>query len=201
MANFLSKPPSTATKGERLFYNRIESVFAEEHHLIGYFEPYIGNLHPDYVLISPKYGIIIAEIKDYSAKYLTATPKSGQWEQVKEEHLKLIDNPFDQLYQYWRAIKDRINHCQFPKALDIPIIRLVVFTHISKDNPIAEEIGKNKPAKIELCFKETLNRNIVFKDFIEELLPKDFELSDEDMEKIKALKGERIGAHPDKINF
>ena len=31
---------------------------------------YIGNLHPDFVLISPKYGIIIAEIKVYSEKYL-----------------------------------------------------------------------------------------------------------------------------------
>ncbi len=29
----------------------------------------------------------------------------------------------------------------------------------------------------------------------------DFEISDEDMEKIKTLKGERIGPHPDKINF
>lgn len=80
MANFLSKPPSTATKGERLFYNQIESVFAEENHLIGYFEPYIGNLYPDFVLISPKYGIIIAEIKDYSKKYFKAIPKYRNWE-------------------------------------------------------------------------------------------------------------------------
>ena len=65
MANFLSKSPSTANKGERLFYNRIEQVFAEENHLIGYFELYIGDLHPDFVLISPKCGIIIPKfIKD-----------------------------------------------------------------------------------------------------------------------------------------
>lgn len=182
MANFLSKPPSTATKGERLFYNRIESVFAEENHLIGYFEPYIGNLHPDFVLISPKFGIIIAEIKDYSEKYLTAAPKSGKWESLKDERLRLFDNPFDQLYQYWRAIKDRVNHCQFPKELDIPIIRLVIFTHISKDNPIAEEIRRNTPSKIHLIFKEILNRNTAFKEFVERLLPKDFQLSDKDFE-------------------
>jgi len=186
MANFLSKPPSIATKGERLFYNRIESVFAEQDHLICYFEPYIGDLHPDFVLLSPKYGIIIAEIKDYSGEYLTAVSKSGKWEHLKDEELKFIDNPFDQLYQYWRGIKDRVNHCHFPNDIDIPIIRLAVFSQISQDDNIAEEIKACTPSKIRLCFKETLNRNAPFKELINDLLPLNFQMSEVHFEVLRS---------------
>ena len=101
MANFLSQPPSSATDGERAFYNRISNVFIEEDHLLGYFEPDIGGLHPDFLLLSPEYGIIIVEIKDYSEKYLKTIRKSGEWEQLKDDDETIeIDNPFDQIYQY-----------------------------------------------------------------------------------------------------
>ena len=56
MANFLSQPPLTATDGERAFYNRITHVFIGEDHILGYFEPDIGGIHPDFLLLSSKYG-------------------------------------------------------------------------------------------------------------------------------------------------
>jgi len=123
MADFLSKPPLTVTDGERSFYSRIKYVFIGENHVIGYFEPDIGGLHPDFLLLSPKYGIIIVEIKDYSEKYLKTINKSGKWERLKGDKLLLIDNPFDQLYQYWRVIKDRVDYCHFSDDIKIPIIR------------------------------------------------------------------------------
>ena len=82
MANFLSEPPETATEGEKKFYHRVAQVLLNENHLIGYFEPFIGDLHPDFLLISPKFGIIIAEIKDYLGRYLKAIYKSGRWERL-----------------------------------------------------------------------------------------------------------------------
>ena len=62
---------------EKKFYYRVEQVFLNENHLIGYFELYIGDYHPDFVLISPKFGVVIAEIKDYSGKYLKTITKAG----------------------------------------------------------------------------------------------------------------------------
>ncbi|MFW9874501.1 MAG: hypothetical protein ACFFG0_15450 [Candidatus Thorarchaeota archaeon] len=55
MVNFLSEPPETATRRERAFFNRIQTIYLEEKHIIGYFEPDIGGLHPDFVLLSPKF--------------------------------------------------------------------------------------------------------------------------------------------------
>lgn len=57
MANFLSEPPESATSGEKAFFSRIQSIYPEENHIIGYFEPDIGGLHPDFVLLSPNLGI------------------------------------------------------------------------------------------------------------------------------------------------
>ena len=62
MADFLSKPPLTATAGESAFYNRIKSIFLGENHVLGDFEPDVGGIHPDFLLLSPKYGIMIIEI-------------------------------------------------------------------------------------------------------------------------------------------
>jgi hypothetical protein len=68
----------------------------------------------------PRFGIIIVEIKDYSEKFLKAIPKAGKWERLKGNNtVLLIDNPFDQIYQYYRVIKDRVDKCHFPKNLSI----------------------------------------------------------------------------------
>ncbi|MFX1298102.1 MAG: DEAD/DEAH box helicase [Promethearchaeota archaeon] len=186
MANFLSTPPTTATEGESKFYYRVEQVFLNENHLIGYFEPYIGDLHPDFLLISPKYGVIIAEIKDYSAEYLTAIPKSGKWERLKHDKTILIQNPFDQVYQYWRTIKDRIDHCHFPEELNVPITRIVGFSQISQNDYIAQEIRNIAPTKIHICFKEAFTRNKSFREFCKDLLPLNFKMKKEQFELLRA---------------
>lgn len=186
MADFLSKPPSTATEGEKKFYYRIEQVFLKENHLIGYFEPYIGDLHPDFILISPKFGVIIAEIKDYSPKYLKAIPKSGKWEWLKHDKTVYIKNPFDQIYQYWRAINDRIAYCHFPENLDVPIIRIVAFSQISQNDYIAEKIRSIAPAKIHICFKEALLRNNNFREICSDILPINFQISNKQFELLRA---------------
>jgi len=186
MANFLSQPPLTATDGERAFYNRIKSVFIGEEHILGYFEPDIGGIHPDFLLLSPKYGVIIVEIKDYSEKYLKTISKSGKWEWLKHEKLVSIDNPFDQIYQYYRVVKPRIDHCHFPEETDIPISRLVVFSQIPQTGYIAEKIRKITPEKVYLCFKETLGRNEKFRDFFFDMIPLNCELTNDQFKHIRA---------------
>ena len=186
MANFLSQPPLTATNGERAFYNRIKSVFIGEDHILGYFEPDIGGIHPDFLLLSPKYGIIIVEIKDYSEKYLKTISKSGKWEWLKHEKLVLLDNPFDQIYQYYRGVKGRIDNCHFSEETDIPISRLVVFSQIPQMGYIAEKIREISPKKVYLCFKETLGRNEKFKDFFFDMIPLNCELTNDQFKHIRA---------------
>ncbi|MFX0188527.1 MAG: NERD domain-containing protein, partial [Candidatus Hodarchaeota archaeon] len=110
----LNKPPPTATAGERSFFNRVKQFISDENRGIGYFEPDIGGLHPDFLLLSPDFGVIVAEIKDYAPNNLITITKSGNWEKLDADNTISIDNPFDQIYQYWRAIKDRVNYSHFP---------------------------------------------------------------------------------------
>ncbi|MFX1435380.1 MAG: NERD domain-containing protein, partial [Promethearchaeota archaeon] len=186
MANFLSKPPSTATDGERMFYNRIANFFDQQNHVIVYFEPYIGDLHPDFLILSPQYGILIVEIKDYSESYLKSTPKTGKWERLKDKKLIFLDNPFDQLYQYWRAIKDRIGYCHFPEDVYIPITRLVAFSQISEDSYAAGGIRTLIPSKVSVCFKETLKRNDNFEQFLISIIPVNANISEEQFKLLRA---------------
>jgi len=186
MGIFLSKPSRNATIGEKMFFNRADYYFTNSNDVIGYFEPNIGELHPDFLLISPKYGVFIVEIKDYSAKHLRTISKSGKWEKLNGDGSFLINNPFDQIHQYWRAVKDRVNHCNFPNGMKIPIIRLVVFSQISRKSQQAKEIIKNCPLKVHVAFKEVLNRNTGFKEFFTNLLPLDFNLSNDDYKLLRA---------------
>lgn len=180
MANFLSEPSEIATYGERLFFFRIRDVFENADHLIVYTEPVIKGLHPDYLLLSPEYGIFIVEIKDYSPKKIKTISKSGKWQYIsKSGEIRDYDNPFDQLYRYWRAVKDGINHCHFPKDINVPIKRIAVFTNVPVDSEIAEIINKSCPQRIFTCFKQHITRNKQFKSYMEDLIPKNLNLSEE----------------------
>lgn len=186
MANFLNKPPSTATDGERMFYNRIVTFFEQQSHVIAYFEPYIGDLHPDFVILSPQHGVLIVEVKDYSERYLKSTPKTGKWERLEDEKSVFLENPFDQLYQYWRAIKDRIGYCHFPDDVYLPITRLVAFSQISESSYAAGGIRAIAPSKIHVCFKETLRRNDNFEEFLVSIIPVNANISEEQFKVLRA---------------
>ncbi|MBD3216276.1 MAG: AAA family ATPase [Candidatus Lokiarchaeota archaeon] len=176
MVKFLSKPNSNSTPGERSFFNRIENYFEEENEVYVYFEPAVGDLRPDYLLLSPNFGVIIVEIKDYKDITLKTISKSGDWEFLKYNQLTSISNPFDQLYQYWRRIQNRVNKCEFPEPIEIPITKIAAFTNISRDSDQALTIEKLSPRMIFCCFKETLGRNDNFKSFLNDLLPVNYQL-------------------------
>ncbi|MEJ2279731.1 MAG: NERD domain-containing protein, partial [Candidatus Lokiarchaeota archaeon] len=171
MVKFLSKPNSNSTSGERSYSYRIEEFFSNYDKELVYFEPELNGFRPDFLQISPQFGVIITEIKDYSGKSLKTVCKSGSWEMIKDNKKITISNPFDQLYQYWRVVKDKINYSQFPRDIDIPIIRIAVFNQISQDSLLAEKIREYAPKKINLCFKENLGRNENFCNFITDILP------------------------------
>jgi len=176
MAKFLSKPNSNSTKGERSFLYRLENFFTEDEKVFIYFEPNLGDLRPDYLLLSPHLGIILVEIKDFKRKNLKTISKSGAWESIKNGQTISITNPFDQIYQYWRAIKNRINHSNFPEDIEIPINRVVVFSKISSDSQLAEEIKNISPKRVYLCFKETVGWNENFTHFFNDILPINYDL-------------------------
>ncbi len=47
----LNKTPPTATSGEKSFFKRVNDFINETPNTIGYFEPDIGGLHPDFLIL------------------------------------------------------------------------------------------------------------------------------------------------------
>ncbi len=80
----LNNPSPNATPGERSFFNRIDQIYGENDAVIGYVEPDISGLHPDFLLMSPSFGVVLAEIKDYSPERLHVVTKTGDWEKLDE---------------------------------------------------------------------------------------------------------------------
>lgn len=105
---------------------------------------------------------------------------------MKDNNPIPLENPFDQVYQYWRAVKDRIAHCHFPENFNVPITRIVAFSQIPGDDYIAEEIKKIAPNKIHLLFKDALVRNKKFREFCNDILPTDFKMSKKQFEILRA---------------
>ncbi|MHA1275120.1 MAG: nuclease-related domain-containing protein [Promethearchaeota archaeon] len=123
----------------------MKEYFSKDEDTLIYFEPDIINLRPDFLILSPKFGIIVIEVKDYSPDHLRTIRKSGFWTEFVDCEEKPIDNPFEQIYNYWRAVKDKVNNCRFPEKISIPIILLVAFSNISEKNEIAKKISNYKP--------------------------------------------------------
>lgn len=187
MVKILSEPSEISTYGERKFFRRIKDVFENTDHLIVYTEPVVKGLHPDYLLLSPKYGIIIIEVKDYSPKKIKTIAKTGKWQYItKTGEIKDYTNPFDQLYHYWRAIKDAVNHSHFPKNIKIPISRIAVFSNISVDSNLAKELQNKSPHYIFLCFKQHITRNKQFKTYMDSIIPKNFQISQNHFKTLRA---------------
>ncbi len=182
----LNKPPPNATQGEKLVYKRLEYITNSHPQCLGYAEPDIGGLRPDFLLLSPEFGVIIIEVKDYLPENLCILNKTGGWELLEEDNKIFVKNPFDQLYNYWRAVQDRVNHCKFSNNLMVPIVRIAVFSNIPKTHNYAEEIKRKAPTKIHACFKETLARNDSFETFLNDILPTKAVLTKQQFEVLRA---------------
>ncbi|TFF96253.1 MAG: hypothetical protein EU547_06610, partial [Promethearchaeota archaeon] len=186
MAKFLSEPSTNATLGETFFFNRLETYFEKRADVLIYYEPNIRELRPDFLMLSPRFGVMLVEVKDYSEERLKTITKSGKWEMLKKEQVKPIKNPFDQIYQYWRALKDIINFCEFPQGIEVPINRVVAFINITKFHSIADKIKQFAPQYVHVCFSETLRRNDNFEEFMNDVLPPNVQLSLKNFQVLRA---------------
>jgi hypothetical protein len=178
MTIFLSKPSESATEGERLFSNRLEQAFETEDHIVVYFEPAIGGKRPDFLLLSPKFGIMVVEIKDYLEDNLSIVSKSGNWE-IRDEtdNLVSVSNPFDQINNYNRDVQDCVDKANLPPNIEIPIQCIVVFSKISKYSNAAKLISDKVPIRIQVAFREVIARNEGFSTYISDLIPPTLEIT------------------------
>lgn len=99
----LSTCLSRMTSGEKRFAQRLETKL-EDDYLCWYDVP-VGpaNAHPDFVILHPKRGLIILEVKDWKRGSLQSITR-GDVALVTESGLKNLPNPLEQARQYAHAV-------------------------------------------------------------------------------------------------
>ena len=98
---------SRMTSGERRVAERLEQKLDDDY-LLWYDVP-IGpkHLHPDFVVLHPRRGILILEVKDWSPKTIQHANKES-WQVFLGGLLKTLPNPSEQAKQYAQAVVDAL---------------------------------------------------------------------------------------------
>ena len=98
---------SRMTGGEKRLAERLEQKL-EDDYLLWYDVP-IGprHLHPDFVVMHPRRGILILEVKDWSPKTIQHANKQS-WQVFIDGMLKTLPNPAEQARQHAHAVVDAL---------------------------------------------------------------------------------------------
>jgi len=95
------------TSGERRLAERLEQKLDDDY-LLWYDVP-VGprHLHPDFVVMHPRRGLLILEVKDWSPKTIQQADKQS-WQVFIDGMLKTQPNPAEQARQYAHAVVDAL---------------------------------------------------------------------------------------------
>ncbi len=95
------------TSGEKRLAERLEQKLDDDY-LLWYDVP-IGprHLHPDFVVMHPRRGLLILEVKDWSPKTIQQADKQS-WQVFIDSQLKTVPNPAEQARQYAHAVVDAL---------------------------------------------------------------------------------------------
>ena len=95
---------SSATAGERLLFRTMKQVLPDD--VIVYYEPEIHGRRPDFVLISPEFGMAVLEVKDYTRNTLYHLNKD-EWTLLTSGGTHAtVKNPALQAKEYMFHIKN-----------------------------------------------------------------------------------------------
>jgi Nuclease-related domain/AAA domain/UvrD-like helicase C-terminal domain len=98
---------SRMTSGERRLAERLEQKLDDDY-LLWYDVP-MGpkHLHPDFVVMHPRRGLLILEVKDWSPKTIQHANKES-WQVFIDGRLKTQPNPAEQARQHAHAVVDAL---------------------------------------------------------------------------------------------
>ncbi|MES2508970.1 MAG: 3'-5' exonuclease [Pseudomonadota bacterium] len=130
---------SRMTSGERRLAERLEQKLDGDY-LLWYDVP-IGpkHLHPDFVVMHPRRGLLVLEVKDWSPKTIQQANKQS-WQVFVDGMLKTQANPAEQARQYAHAVVDALKrdpqlvHAEgrYQGALIMPWSYGVVFPNMTR---------------------------------------------------------------------
>lgn len=153
---------SRMTSGERRFAQRLEQLL-EDDYLCWYDVP-VGpkGLHPDFIVLHPRRGILILEVKDWKLESIQQMDKTTAT-LLTADGLKREANPLEQARQYCHAVVkclERDPQLVYPPdhafkgKLIMPFGHGVVLTNISRQQFDSTDLGEVIPANRVICKDE-----------------------------------------------
>jgi hypothetical protein len=99
---------SRITSGERRLAERLEQKLDDDY-LLWYDVP-VGpkHAHPDFVVMHPRRGILILEVKDWRLETPSSTANKQTWDHPRPRHPQNRPNPLEQARQYAHQVVDAL---------------------------------------------------------------------------------------------
>ena len=154
---------SRMTSGERRLAERLEQKLDDDYLL--WYDVSVGprNAHPDFVVMHPRRGILILEVKDWRLATIGQADKQT-WEIIPDGVPKTVINPLEQARQYAHQVVDALKrdpqlvHADGPYQgqLAFPWSYGVVFTNITRKQFDAAELQHIIEPQRVLCQDEML---------------------------------------------
>jgi hypothetical protein len=153
------------TSGERRLAERLEQKLDEDY-LLWYDVP-IGprHLHPDFVVMHPRRGILILEVKDWSPKTIHHADKQS-WQVFIDGMLKTQPNPAEQARQYAHAVADALKRDpqlvqaegKYQGSLSFPWSYGVVFPNMTRKQFTEGQLDQVIEPHYVICSDEMLEK-------------------------------------------
>ena len=154
---------SRMTSGERRLAERLESKLDDDY-LLWYDVP-VGptHAHPDFVVIHPRRGLLVLEIKDWKLATIQQADKQS-WTIIPDGIPKTVINPLEQARQYAHQVIDALKRDRqlvqpegkHQGQLAFPWSYGVVLTHITRKQFKAAELQHAIEPRRVLCQDEML---------------------------------------------
>lgn len=154
---------SRMTPGERRLAERLEQKLDDDY-LLWYDVP-VGpkHLHPDFVVMHPRRGLLILEVKDWRLSTIQRADKQN-WEIIPDGIPKSVINPLEQARQYAHQVVNALERDKqlvheagkYQGKLAFPWSYGVVFTNISRKQFQDAELHNAIEAHRVICQDEML---------------------------------------------
>jgi hypothetical protein len=171
MAQIITNTSGYRTGGERRFADRLSEKLDDT--CVGWYEIPFGNLgaYPDFIMLSPRHGLWVFEVKDWSQKTIASFNKH-EFELNTERGVVKEKNPIEQVNGYAHLIvrqleKDKTLLSASGKLI-FPWGVGIVFPNLTRK--VFEQIGLDQviPPDRVIC-KDEMAEGVPASDFIERL--------------------------------
>ena len=178
MATIIPERPSTASAGERTLLGILARLPDD---CVAYHEPLIDGRHPDFVVIIPRLGVLVIEVKGWYAGNIRALD-SDAIQRLQDGHVVSEKSPLKQVRGYLFKLMDEARKHRWSKQLlnedgehlgrfRFPFAPLVVLPNITSSS---------------------LKRNGIDSEVWQRVFPPNSTITREHIEAIAALSGELL---------